>query len=161
TGSPSASAPVAVAVSVSLVKGGSGLSTTVAVGALSTTVALALVGGPSTMPSFGVTSTVILSPLLPLPTRLRSSGSLLVFPATVMILTGTGLSFTFQTYLTVSGSPLRSEAVTLAVSMALVVGDEVLSTTPAVGGLFCTVTLNDMSTLAPKRSVARMVMFAE
>ena len=63
--SPSASAFVAVAVSVSAVCGVWSLSETVAVGAAFATVVESLAAEPSTVPSFGVTVTETESPLSP------------------------------------------------------------------------------------------------
>src|SRR5262249_20560821 len=97
TESPSGSWLVTVAASVEVVNGVVGVTSAAStIGGLLATLALALVGGPWSMPSNGVTTTVILSPLLPWPTWLRSNVSLLVFPAIVLVCTGIGLSFTIQ-----------------------------------------------------------------
>ena len=72
TGSWSASLLVAVAVTVWFVVGLAGASETVAVGRwFAPTVAESLVVAPSTVPSFGVTVTVIASPLFPFPGTYR------------------------------------------------------------------------------------------
>ena len=62
TASPSASLFVAVAVTRSSVDGEAGASVTPAVGALFATTAPSVTVGPSTVPSFGCTSTVTPSP---------------------------------------------------------------------------------------------------
>ncbi len=89
TASPSGSLLEAVALSVSFVAGPALSSDTVAVGAEFATVALSLAAEPSPVPSFGVASTVTVSPASPWPACERSRAGP-VAPATTE-------PFTFQT----------------------------------------------------------------
>jgi hypothetical protein len=94
TVSPSASARVAVAVSVWLVFGEAGDRDTVAVGSEFATVAESLTVEPLAAPSPGVTSTETVSPLSPWPAPERSSVSVAEAEPAVVLTT---VEPTFQT----------------------------------------------------------------
>jgi hypothetical protein len=97
---------------------------------------------PLTVPSFGVTSTEIVSPWSPFPGCERSNVSVSELELEVVFLT---TPLTFQTYVSVTGSPSTSALVAVAVSVSFVCGLWVFSETVAVGALFATVTVFDFS----------------
>ena len=127
-GSPSASAFVTVAVSVSAVCGEELESETVALGALFATVREALAAGPSTAPSFGVTVTDTASPRSPSPAPERSRVSLSDAEPLVI---STVVPLTFQTYVRVVASRSASETPAVAVSVSFVRGEAGASETVA------------------------------
>src|SRR2546425_13105364 len=91
---------------------------------------------PLSVPSFGVTSTVIVSPLLPLPATLRSKVSVrLLDPAVVFFVP----PLTLHAEVGVAASPSASAFVAVAVTVSFVLGLLVLRLTVAVGALFTTV----------------------
>src|SRR5207248_11181320 len=100
-----------------------------AVGAtLFATVAVAETVAPLTVPSFGVTSTVMVSPALPLPGALKSKESVRLLVLAVVFL---GVPFTFHTKVSVTLSPSASALVAVAASVSFVPGEDVLRLTVA------------------------------
>src|SRR5439155_7628644 len=81
-------------------------------------------------PSFGVTSTLTVWPLLPFPVCERSSVSVSEAEAAVVL---TVVPLTFQTYVSVTASPSGSLFVAVAVIVWFVVGVWLFSETVAVG----------------------------
>ncbi len=105
------------------------------------TVAESVTGAPSTVPSFGVTVTLTLCPLLPLPASDRSNVSV----SDVVVVVCRVEPSTFQRYVSVTVSPSRSVFVAVAVSVAFVLGVWSLSATVALGAVFRMVTGDEVS----------------
>src|SRR5690242_18479342 len=116
--SPSRSAGTAVTVSVWPTVGLAGARLAVTVGGELTTVVALETVAPFKIPLFGVTATLIVLPLSPLPATPRSSVSVRLAVFDVVLTT---VPFFVQTYVSVTGLPLGSLAVAVAVSTALVV----------------------------------------